>query len=86
MKNETNKPKARSPKKPSLPSGWNEERVGKVLAHYENQTDDEAVAEDEAAFNTEGQTVVVVPTNLVPSVRRLIARGHERSPAKRTKR
>ena len=33
-----------------LPPGWNEERVQRVLAHYESQTDEEAVAEDEAAY------------------------------------
>lgn len=30
-----------------LPLGWDEERVRRVLEHYENQTDEEAVAEDE---------------------------------------
>jgi hypothetical protein len=30
------------------PGGWSEERVAKVAAHYEGQTEDEAVAEDEA--------------------------------------
>ena len=42
--------------------------------HYENQTEDEAVAEDEAAFDAAGETVVVVPTQLVPETRALIAR------------
>jgi hypothetical protein len=32
-----------------FPAGWDEERVRRVLEHYENQTDDEALAEDEAA-------------------------------------
>lgn len=32
-----------------FPPGWDEERVQKVLTHYEEQTEDEAVAEDEAA-------------------------------------
>jgi hypothetical protein len=32
-----------------FPPGWDEERVQKVLARYETQTDDEAVAEDEVA-------------------------------------
>jgi len=36
-------------KQTKFPPGWDEERVGKVLAHYEEQTEDEAVAEDEAA-------------------------------------
>ena len=30
--------------------GWDEERVQSVIAHYDQQTEDEAVAEDEAAF------------------------------------
>ena len=34
------------------PPGWDEERVKRVLAHYEQQTDDEAVAEDEAAYES----------------------------------
>ncbi len=85
MKNETGKSKGRNPKRPTLPPGWDQQRVRKVLAHYENQTEDEAVAEDEAAFRTEGQTVMIVPTELVPAVRRLIARGHGRLPANRTK-
>lgn len=33
-----------------FPPGWDEERVPRVLAHYEEQTEEEAVAEDEAAF------------------------------------
>jgi hypothetical protein len=32
-----------------FPPGWDEEHVEKVLRHYEEQTGDEAVAEDEAA-------------------------------------
>jgi hypothetical protein len=35
---------------PELPRGWDDERVRRVLEHYDSQTDDEAVAEDEAAF------------------------------------
>ncbi len=57
-----------------FPSGWDEERVQKVLAHYETQTEDEALAEDEAAFEMPGQTVMEVPSDLVPAVRELIAR------------
>jgi len=30
-----------------FPPGWDEEKVRKVLAHYENQTEEEAVTEDE---------------------------------------
>jgi hypothetical protein len=54
--------------------GWDEQRVKEVLAHYEAQSEDEAVAEDEAAFESPGQTVMEVPTDLVPAVRELIAK------------
>jgi len=57
-----------------FPLGWSEERVKKVLAHYESQTEEEAVAEDETAFEAPGQTVMEVPTDLVPAVRELIAK------------
>jgi len=37
-------------KKNKFPKGWNEARVRRLLRHYEQQTEDEAVAEDEAVF------------------------------------
>jgi hypothetical protein len=52
--------------------GWNEKRIRKVANHYENQTDDDQVAEHEAAFGAAGQTFMVVPTELVPEVIKLI--------------
>ena len=54
------------------PSGWNEARVRRVLEHYETQTEEEAVAEDEAAFRLRNQTVMIVPKRLVPEITRLI--------------
>lgn len=57
-----------------FPSGWDEDRVQRVLAHYETQSEGEAVAEDEAAFEAPGQTVMEVPSELVPAVRELIAK------------
>lgn len=60
-----------------FPEGWDEERVRRVLAHYETQTEEEAVAEDEAAFEDQTQTCIEVPVELVSVVRKLIAR-HER--------
>jgi hypothetical protein len=56
-----------------FPKGWNEDRVKRVLAHYEKQTDAEAVAEDEAALES-SETVMTVPRQLVPKVRELIAK------------
>jgi hypothetical protein len=61
-------------KQSKFPPGWNSERVKRVLAHYESQSEEEAVAEDEAAFEDLGQTVMEVPTELVPTIRELIAR------------
>ena len=59
-------------KRNQFPAGWNEARVQRVLEHYEGQTEAEAVAEDEAAFQLQGQTVMVVPKRLVPQITRLI--------------
>jgi hypothetical protein len=61
-------------KQSKFPPGWDGERVASVLAHYESQSEEEAVAEDEAAFETSGQTVMAVPTEIVPAVRELIAK------------
>ena len=41
-----------------FPPGWDEERVRRVLAHYEDQT----------------QTFMEIPNELVPVVRELIAK------------
>ena len=59
-----------------FPPGWDEERVQKVLAHYEEQAEEEAVAEDEAAFEDRNYTVMEIPVDLVPAVRKLLA-GHK---------
>ena len=61
-------------KQNNFPPGWDEERVQRVLAHYGEQTEAEAVAEDEAALQDQTQTVMEIPTELVPAVRELIAR------------
>ena len=35
-----------------FPEGWDDARVKPVIDHYEKQTEEEAVAEDEAAVET----------------------------------
>ena len=68
-------------KKPEkYPPGWDETRVRRVLAHYEEQTEEEAVAEDEAAFENLTQTAMEIPTELVPAVRDLIAKHRNKTP------
>lgn len=59
--------------KTSFPPGWNEERVQRVLQHYETLTEVEQVAEDEAAYEDSSQTVMEIPNDLVPTVRALLA-------------
>jgi len=61
-------------KQSEFPTGWDAERVKRVLAHYESQSEDEAVAEEEAAFEVLDQTVMEVPTEIVPAIRELIAK------------
>ncbi len=61
-------------KQSKFPPGWDAERVKKVLAHYESQSEEEAVAEDEGAFAAMVQTVMEVPTEIVPAIRELIAK------------
>ena len=60
--------------KQKFPPGWDLARVKRLIEHYDSLNDEAVVAEDEAAQETEGQTLMVVPTELVPSVRELIAR------------
>ena len=53
--------------------GWDEERVHRLLQHYESLSEDETVAEDDAAFEDLTQTVMAVPKELASAVRALIA-------------
>jgi hypothetical protein len=59
---------------PEFPHGWDEDRVKRLIHHYENMDEDQLLAEDEAAREAEGQTIMIIPTDLVPAVRDLIAR------------
>lgn len=61
-------------KKSKYPKEWNEEKIRKVLTHYEEQTEEEALAEDEEAYENRTQTSIEVPVQLVPAVRELIAK------------
>ena len=61
-------------KRATFPQGWDEERVRRVLAHCEHQSDEEAVAEDEAACESTTHPVMEIPVDLVPEVRELLAK------------
>lgn len=47
----------------SFPPGWDEERLRRVLEHYEGQSDEEAVVEDEAAFEATIDTTTETPNH-----------------------
>ncbi len=61
-------------RRPKYPAGWDGERVRRVLEYYETQSDEEAVAEDEAAYEATTHTAMEAPVDLVPVVRELIAK------------
>jgi hypothetical protein len=61
-------------KKNKFPNDWDENRVKKVIAHYENQTEDEALSEDKAAWNERTATFIEVPNKLLPRIRQLLAK------------
>jgi hypothetical protein len=69
MKNKTNAKKPLN----KYPRGWNRKKIQELADHYENQTQDQAVAEFEAAFKEPDQAVVFVPRSLVPRIRKLVA-------------
>ena len=64
-----------------FPLNWDEERVQSVIMHYESQTEEEAMVEDEMILADEAQTIMEIPTELVPLVRELIAEYSRRDKA-----
>lgn len=66
-------------KQNKFPPGWDEKRVQSVISYYEQQTEDEAVAEAEAGLQDESITLMEVPTELMPVVLKLIAQHKSRN-------
>jgi hypothetical protein len=67
--------RSRPGKDPSpYPKGWNRKRVQAVIDYYDHQSDEEAIAEAEAAYNNITIAMMPVPVELVPKVQKLIAR------------
>ena len=57
-----------------FPTGWDEQRVKRLLAELDARSDEEWIAADAASAADEGdQAVISVPTNLLPEIRRLLA-------------
>ena len=67
-------------KQNKFPPGWDKKRVQSVIDYYENQTEDEAVAEDEAGLQDESVTLMEIPTELVPVVLELISEHSANDP------
>ncbi|MBI3411913.1 MAG: hypothetical protein HY040_26585 [Planctomycetes bacterium] len=61
-------------KKPRLPKDWSEREIRKLAKRQDEQSEEEQVAEMEAAMSAKDQTLMVVPTKLVPKIQELIAR------------
>lgn len=64
----------RSNKNPitGLPIEWNEKRIQDVIDYYDQQTEDEAIAEAEEALQNDSSTLMAIPTELVQVVLDLI--------------
>ena len=56
-----------------FPADWDEQKVRRVIAHYEEQTEEDALAEDEVGIQS-SDTVMNIPHELVSKVRKLIAK------------
>jgi hypothetical protein len=70
------------------PKGWNRKRVEAVIAHYDRQTDEEAIAEADAAWENSQMSLVRVPNELVSEVEAFLAKRLGRStrePARKRK-
>jgi hypothetical protein len=67
--------------KQHYPPGWDADRAKRLIAHYDAVSEEEQVAEEEAAIAQQaGQTVITVPDALLPAIRQMIADASESSP------
>ena len=66
----------KKPKDPNrYPKGLNRKKVEALVAYYDNQSDEEAIAEAEAAYRKRSSALVEVPIRLLPKIRQMIARS-----------
>ena len=56
------------------PRGWNQKKAQSLAGYYERQSDEDAIAEAEAAYRKRSTSLIQVPIKLLPQVRKLIAR------------
>lgn len=55
-----------------FPAGWDDRRVKNLLGHYESQSEEDAIAEDTAAYESTTHTMMSVPIAMAPQVRAMI--------------
>lgn len=63
----------------AYPPGWNAKRVQEIVDYYDSMTDDDLAAEIAAADAdpNPNNTVMLIPSELVPAVQELLAQhGH----------
>jgi hypothetical protein len=68
------RPKNLRPDSNRYPNRLNRKKVQDLINYYENQTDDEAIAEAEAAYRDNATTMMQIPNKLVPKVRKLTSK------------
>lgn len=67
-------------KKTRFPKGWDEARVQRVIRYYDNQTEEQELAEINSMFRPD-DVLIAVPRKLVPQVRKLVnANGRKSKP------
>jgi hypothetical protein len=76
MKRKQAKARRRASRTPAahFPKGWDQKRVDEIAKYYDNQSDEEAIAEAEAAYRADGFATIQVPLKLLPQVRKLLAK------------
>ena len=57
-----------------FPKGWTAKSIKALADYYDNQSETEAAAEDNAAYKSTRLTMMAVPIELVPKVQKMIAK------------
>lgn len=56
------------------PKGLDRAKVQALIRHFDRQTDEEAIAEADAAYRDHKTTMMAIPVELVADVQRLISK------------
>lgn len=56
------------------PKGWDARSIKALAEHYDNQSAEDAAAEDDAAYRSTVVTMMAIPVELVPQVQKLLAK------------